>query len=119
MRAPPAWDLGPFLRRPLSATLMRMKDTRRGRIWTLTGVVALALTGGVMTNRMLARRSARVSVDEDLRDAVASPPATAGLAGRPVPTTWFKTPTQRQAEMDSALLSSRRRRALAQRVAAQ
>jgi hypothetical protein len=119
MRALPVWDLRPFPAAPLWATLIRMKDTRRNRIWTLTGVVALALTGGVMSNRMLARRSARVSADEDLRDAVASPPATAGLAGRPVPTTWFKTPAERKSEMDSALLSSRRRRALAQRVSVQ
>lgn len=96
-----------------------MKDTRRNRIWTLAGVVVLALTAGVASNRALARRSARVAVDEDLRDAVASPPATAGLAGKPVPTTWFKTPDQRKSEIDTALLSSRRRRALARRVAVQ
>jgi hypothetical protein len=36
-----------------------------------------------------------------------------------VPTTWFKTPAQHKIEVDSALLSSRRRRALARRVAVQ
>jgi hypothetical protein len=92
-----------------------MKDTRRGRLWTLLGVVTLALTAGVAVDRSFARRSARVGVDEDLRDAVAAPPATAGLAGRPVPTTWFKTPAERRSAIDSALLSSRRRRALARR----
>ena len=98
-----------------------MKDTRRNRIWTLAGVFALALTAGVASKHALARRSARLSVDEDLRDAVASPvpPATAGLGGKPVPTTWFKTPEQHRVEVDSALLSSRRRRALARRVALQ
>jgi hypothetical protein len=97
------------------------KDTRQNRIWTLAGVFALALTAGVASKRALARQAARVSVDESLRDAVASPtpPATAGLAGRPVPTSWFKTPAQRSVEMDSALLSSRRRRALARRAAVQ
>jgi hypothetical protein len=100
-----------------------MKDTRRNRIWSLAGVVALALTAGVASNRALARREASApapAATEELRDAVASPmPATAGLAGRPVPTSWFKTPEQGRAEMDSALLSSRRRRALARRVSVQ
>lgn len=96
-----------------------MRDTRRNRIWTLAGVVALALTAGVFSTRMRARRCARVAVDPDMRDAVASPPATAGLAGRPVPTSWFKTPAESRAEMDAALLSSRRRRALARSVAVQ
>jgi hypothetical protein len=96
-----------------------MKDTRRNRIWTLTGVVALALTAGVASNRALARRSVRIAVEVDLRDAVGAPPATAGLAGKPVPTTWFKTPAERKSEIDSALMSSRRRRALARRVAVQ
>lgn len=98
-----------------------MKDTRRNRIWTLAGVFALALTAGVASKQSFARRAARISVDEDLRDAAAAPlpPATAGLAGRPVPTTWFKTPAQHRVEVDSALLSSRRRRELARRVAVQ
>ena len=98
-----------------------MKDTRRSRNWTLAGVFALALTAGIASKRAVSHRAARVAVDEDLRDAVASPtpPATAGLAGRPVPTTWFKTPAQHKVEVDSALLSSRRRRALARRVAVQ
>jgi len=98
-----------------------MRDTRRNRIWTLTGVFALALTAGIASKQALARHEARVSVGEDMRDAVASPtpPATAGLAGKPVPTTWFKTPAEHKVEIDSALLSSRRRRALARRVAVQ
>ena len=83
-------------------------------MWTIVGLFALAMTAGIYSNYALARRAL---VNEDLRDAVASPvlPATAGLAGRPVPTSWFKTPAQRRVEMDSALLSSRRRRALAHR----
>ena len=95
-----------------------MKDKRRNRIWTLAGVFALALTAGGASNRAHARQAARTAVDEDLRDAVASPttPATAGLAGRPVPTSWFKTPEQYRVEIDLALLSSRRRRALARAV---
>ena len=98
-----------------------MKDTRKNRIWTLAGVFALALTAGVASKQMVSRRSARIAVDENLRDAVASPtpPATAGLAGKPVPTTWFKTPAQHKVEVDSALMSSRRRRAIARRVAVQ
>lgn len=102
-----------------------MKDTRRGRIWALAGVVGFALAAGVAAKRTQTRREAEVPAAapaaEELRDAVASPirPATAGLAGRPVPTSWFKTPEQHRAEMDSALLSSRRRRALARRVAVQ
>ncbi|MDE2510365.1 MAG: hypothetical protein KGL74_04525, partial [Elusimicrobia bacterium] len=73
-----------------------------------------------------ARRAARAperafSVETDLRDAVAAPmtPATAGLAGRPVPTSWFKTPEQRRKDVDAALMSSVRRRALARRVSVQ
>ena len=100
-----------------------MKDSRRNRNWTLAGVLALAVTAGVASNRALARRAERLSVaGENLRDAVASPrtPATAGLAGKPVPTAWFKTPEQGRAEMDSALLASRRSRraAFARRFAA-
>lgn len=98
-----------------------MKDTRRNRIWTLTGVFALALTAGIASKQAVSRRASRLVVEDDLRDAVASPtpPATAGLAGKPVPTSWFKTPAQHKSEVDSALLSSRRRRALARRVAVQ
>ena len=94
-------------------------------MWTLAGVIALAATSGVAVDRALAHREARVpaapiETDEGFRDAVASPvaPATVGLAGRPVPTTWFKTPAQHRIEVDMALLSSRRRRMLAHRVAA-
>ncbi len=101
-----------------------MRDTRRSRAWTLAGTCALALAAGVVSNRLLARRVAAAgtfAAEPDLRDAAASPmaPATAGLAGKPVPTVWFKTPEARRAEMDSALLSSRRRRALARRVSVQ
>ena len=90
----------------------------------MAGVFALALTAGVASNRAVARRASRgpaSAAGEDLRDAVASPtpPATLGLAGRPVPTTWFKSPAQRRAEIDSALLGPRRPRSLARRVALQ
>jgi hypothetical protein len=103
-----------------------MKDTRRTRTWTLAAVIALAATAGVASKRTLERREARVAAvpaaaGEELRDAVASPmtPATARLAGKPVPTSWFKTPQEQRAETDTALLSSRRRRAFARRAAAQ
>lgn len=92
-----------------------MGDTRQNRIWTFAGIFALALTVGAASSRKASRRRAAISVDADLRDAVASPPATAGLAGKPVPTTWFKTPAEEKAAIDSALLSSRRRRAHARR----
>ncbi|MFI5345443.1 MAG: hypothetical protein ACHQ51_03625 [Elusimicrobiota bacterium] len=102
-----------------------MKDTRRTRIWTLTGVVALTLAAGAVSKRNMTRREGRVpaaafAAESGLRDAVASPmtPATAGLAGKPVPTSWFKTPEQHHADIDAALMSSRRRR-LARRVAVQ
>ena len=86
----------------------------------MAGTFALALTAGIAANRGSSRRAARLSVaGEDLRDAVAAPPATGGLAGKPVPTSWFKTPEQQHAEMDSALLGSRRPRSLARRVALQ
>jgi hypothetical protein len=94
-----------------------MKDTRRNRIWTLAGVVALALTAGIAANQAVARRvpPTAIAVEDGLRDAIASPlpPATAGLAGRPVPTSWFKTPAQQHSEIDAALFASRNRRALA------
>jgi len=94
-----------------------MKDTRRARVWSLVGVVALAVTAGIASRRQLARREAAVAAPaagEDLRDAVAAP-ALARAAGRPAPSPWFKTPELRRVEMDAALLSSRRRRALAAR----
>lgn len=99
-----------------------MKDTRRTRLWALAGAFALALTAGVVARRRAMKDTTPVlSAGEELRDAVASPmpPATAALAGRPVPTSWFKTPDQHRAEMETALLSSRRRRALARNVSLQ
>lgn len=98
-----------------------MKDTRRNRAWALAGAVVFAVAVGFASKRARTRREPAAAAGEDLRDAVASPirPATAGLAGKPVPTSWFKTPEQVRAEMDSALLSSRRRRALARRVSVQ
>lgn len=102
-----------------------MKDTRRTRLWTLAAAFVFAAAVGVASKRVLARRDARVPAfavraDEVLKDAVASPlPATVSVAGKPVPTSWFKTPSQRRAEIDSALLSGRRRRALARRVSVQ
>ena len=96
-----------------------MSDTRRVRVWTLAGAFALALTAGVASQRAVTRRDTRAAfvAEEDLRDAVggARMPATAGLAGKPVPTSWFKTARQHHAEMDEALLSSRHRRAAATR----
>jgi hypothetical protein len=102
-----------------------MKDTRRARIWTLLAAVAFAAAVGVASKKTLARRDARVAAatagaDEGLKDAVAAPlPATVSVAGKPMPTSWFKTPGERRAEMDSALLAGRRRRALARRVSVQ
>lgn len=98
-----------------------MKDTRRSRTWTLFAVCALAATAGLASRGARARRSERVAPPpvEELRDAVAAP-SVARLGGKPVPTTWFKTPDSRRAEVDSALLSSRHRRGLAaRRLAAQ
>lgn len=99
-----------------------MKDTRRTRLWTLVAAFAVAAAAGVASKRNLAKREARApsfaAADEGLKDAVAAPlPATVSVAGRPVPTSYFKTPSQRRAEIDSALLA--RRRALARRVAVQ
>ena len=100
-----------------------MNDTRRARIWSLVGTVMLALTIGAASKR--ARRDAGTSAafapGEELRDAAASPPtpATAGLGGKPVPTSWFQAPEKRRVEMDAALLSSRRRRGSGPREARQ
>jgi hypothetical protein len=95
-----------------------MNDTRGARLWTLLSVCVLALTAGAASQFVLRHRETSATVApaaEELRDAVASPmPPTAGLAGRPVPTKWFKTPEQKRAEMYAALLSSRRRRPAAQ-----
>lgn len=100
-----------------------MKDTRRSRAWTLFAVCVLAGTAGLASRGLAARRGAPAAPPaEELRDAVASPatPAVARLGGKPVPTTWFKTPDAKHADLDSALLASRRRRALAaRRLAAQ
>jgi hypothetical protein len=103
-----------------------MKDTRGNRIATLAGALVLALTAGIESRLSFEKRAAHAraasfAAGEDLRDAVAeaAPPATAGLAGKPVPTSWFKTPEQRRAEMDSALLGSRRRRPHIRRVSLQ
>lgn len=99
-----------------------MKDTRRTRTWTLVAVTALALGAGVASTALSARRAPRIAVETDLRDAVAAPvtaPPIAALAGRPVPTVWFKAPSSRAAELDARLLSSRRARANARRVAVQ
>ena len=99
-----------------------MRETRRNKIWALAGAFALALTVGAASHQAFSRRAAGASAaGEGLRDAVASPltPATLGLAGKPVPTSWFKTPEQRRDEMDSALLASRRRRASSRRVSSQ
>lgn len=103
-----------------------MRDTRRARIGTLFAVCALAVMAGIAARYQLARRDAAVAAiapaGEDLRDAVASPvsPLIARAGGKSVPVSWFKTPESRRAEMDSALLASRRRRALvARRVAVQ
>ena len=100
-----------------------MKDTRKNRVWSLVG--ALALAAGVASNRVLTHREAELSAgnaiisgNEELHDAVASP-ATAGLAGKPVPTSWFKTPSEHHAEIETALLGSRQRRRADRRVALQ
>jgi hypothetical protein len=99
---------------------MKKKRARLTGLWTVLGACALALAVGTVSRRQTPKTSA-FPAGEELRDAVASPamPPTAALAGRPVPTSWFKAPSQRKAEMDSALLSSRHRRALARRVAVQ
>jgi hypothetical protein len=102
---------------------MKKKRARLTGLWTVAGACALALGVGMTAKRTAPAAAAAASspaISEDLHDAVAAPvaPPTAALAGRPVPTSWFKAPSQRKAEMDSALMSSRRRR-LARRVAVQ
>ena len=90
-------------------------------MWALTGFFAFAAVTGIAAKRAYERRVPPMAVEDDLRDAVASPtamPTLAGLSGKPVATAWFRTPEQRRAEMDAALMSSRRRRA-ARRASAQ
>ncbi len=103
-----------------------MNDARSSRMWTLLGLAALVATVGVCSRRMLARPSADAATafaDADLRDAVAEPApmpaASFGTLGRPVPASWFSTPSSRRAQQDRQLLSSRRRRAVAQSVSLQ
>lgn len=97
-------------------------------MWTWAGLAALVATIGVAAEKVREDRAAlsvpALTAGETLRDAVASPapanaaPPTAGLAGKPVPTMSFRTPERRHAEIDDALLASRRRRARARRLAA-
>ena len=103
-----------------------MNDARSPHVWTLLGLAALFATAGIYSRRMFARPSAEapaVLADADLRDAVAEPApmhaASFGTLGRPVPASWFSTPSSRRAELDRQLLSSRRRRSLAQSVSLQ
>ncbi len=94
----------------------------------MLGLAALIVTVGAYSSRFVrksAPEAATFEMDADLRDAVAEPaqtpaPAAALMArGRPVPVSWFETPESRHAELDRRLLSSRRRRALAQTVSVQ
>ena len=109
---------------------MFMNETRSARTWTLLGLAALVFTVGVYSSRFVRKSAPEVgpfAMDADLRDAVAEPavmprPAPQGAAaliarGRPV--SWFESPESRHAELDRQLLSSRRRRALAQSVSVQ
>jgi|GEM_PF-1913841 len=105
-----------------------MNDSRASRTWTLVGLVVLVVTAGVYSSRRYSRSESparMLSVDADVRDAVAEPtepptPAAARIAlGKPVPVSWFETPASRHAELDRQLQSSRRRRALAQAVSVQ
>lgn len=107
-----------------------MNDSRATRTWTVVGLVALVVTVGVYSRRWQRRapETPMLSVDADVRDAVGEPaetvatpsPAAARIAmGKPVPVSWFETPASRHAELDRQLLSSRRRRALAQSVSVQ
>ncbi|NNN05450.1 MAG: hypothetical protein HKL90_06080 [Elusimicrobia bacterium] len=103
-----------------------MNDARSSRMWTLLGLAALFATVGVYSRHRIARPSADASpvfADADLRDAVAEPApipaASFGALGRPVPASWFSTPSSRRAELDRQLLSSRRRRGMAQSVSLQ
>lgn len=105
--------------------MVKKKRARLTALWTVAGTLAVAFVAKTASRPSPERRAemaaeAAFKAEADLRDAVGSPvvPATAALAGRPVPTAWFKTPDQRKVEMNSALLSSRRKR-LARRVAVQ
>jgi hypothetical protein len=102
-----------------------MNDARSARRWTFFGLAALIVTSGVVSWRQAVRRAAEFSVEEDLRDSVAEPASFAPAAaarialGKPVPVSWFDTPAARHADLDRALLSARRRRALARSVSVQ
>lgn len=92
-----------------------MKTDRGARAWALAGTAALIATLVVGAKQIQARRAAQAAAVEDLRDAVAQPTpapvAAARVAGKTVPSVWFKSPEKRRAEIDDALMSSRRRRA--------
>lgn len=82
-----------------------MSSVSRGaKAWTLIGAVVLSLSVGVM-----ARRATRTSPPEDLKDAVAAPvsPALPGGLRVAQPSSYFASPTERRAEAERALLSSR------------
>ncbi len=84
-----------------------MGNTRPGRLWTLIGAAALALTVGIMARYSVLEPK---SVPEELRDAVAAPMPPALLGGARVARTdagHFASPAGRRAEAERALLSSR------------
>jgi hypothetical protein len=66
----------------VSRILMRMEDIRSVRTGTWLGILALALTVGVMARRATVRFSA---ANEDLRDAVASPAPLPAMPAAPRP----------------------------------
>lgn len=101
-----------------------MKDTRRTRFLALAAVVVAGAAAGVVSRRALARLGAApqpMVVEADLRDAVAQPMPSAALvvSGRAVLVTRAAVPEKRRGDIDDALLSSRRRRALARSVSVQ
>ncbi len=84
------------------------------RIWTLAGVVALALTIGVMVKRPA---KTAMEMPDDIHDAVASPVSPTMLGGARVAQPdagygYFARPSARRAEAEAALTSSKRRRSI-------
>ena len=84
-----------------------MESARGGRAWTLIGAAVLALSVGAR-----ARRSADApkAAPDEMRDSVAAPisPVLLGAARAAQPNTgYFAGPSERRAEAERSLLSSR------------
>ena len=90
---------------------MPMQRKIAGRI--AMGTVMLAVAGVIAWKATSALNNPQpiVAEGEKLRDAVGAPGGAARVAlGKPVPVSFFAGPSARRAELEAALLSSRRRR---------